>query len=222
MKRTLLMLLCTWFTFNLNAQKADYYKENKHEVRLSLGTTPSDRYAVDGYYYNSGFYNYPNLTPSQVSYLRQPMNYGARKSSGAIALTYFYHAPWINGRFTFGGSLAYNKLWRDNKHSITGFKMGEQRESTIAITPMIRYAWIAKPIFQVYSGIGASIYREEYKYKEQLTPEMEQRKTSYDGWEASFMLTLAGVSVGKRVFGFGEFNIGGRMGEFVGGVGYRF
>lgn len=41
-------------------------------------------------------------------------------------------------------------------------------------------------------------------------------------FDQSIQIIPVGFSAGKTIFGFGEVNIGGPSGTFVGGMGYRF
>lgn len=236
MKRTFILLLCSLATLALSAQKADYYKEKKHEIRLSGGTVNDDYYHYDNYMYYSSYYgNYGAYGGGYgyyggyagYGYYGQLSNYqdlsikgGDKKTSGAYALTYFYHAPWLNGRFSFGASVAYSHFSRDYTHRLQGHKVGDSKEYNLAFTPIVRYSWLAKNYFQLYSGIGVSLFYNDYKMN--INSGEMVNKRSENGFEASFMVTPIGVSAGRRVFGFSEVNIGGRMGVFVAGVGYRF
>lgn len=230
MKRTFILLLCSLATLALSAQKADYYKEKRHEIRLSGGSVNDNYYHYDNYMYYSSYYggygNYGGFGGFYGNY-GQSGNYqdlaiksGDKKTSGAYALTYFYHAPWINGRFSFGASVAYSHFSRDYTHRLQGHKVGDSKEYNLAVTPLIRYSWLAKTYLQLYSGVGVSLFYNDYKLNINNGEIINRR--SENGLEASFMVTPIGISAGRRVFGFSEINIGGRMGEFVAGVGYRF
>ena len=152
-----------------------------------------------------------------------PMNMahlGPKRTTGAISVGYFYHPSWINGRFTVGASISYSGFSEDIKSSLTGTTMGSIKEYNLAFTPSLRYAWIAKPVFQLYSGIAISLYYNDYKANVEMRLTSEAFKNS--DLKTSFQVTPLGLSIGKDIFVFGEVNLGGRTGLFVTGGGYRF
>lgn len=232
MKKNLALLLFLLASIALSAQKAEYYKDKRHEVRLSVGSISDDYYHYDnyigsggGYWYSWGYYSggyyYPSDATSLDRYLQGGVKPGNKTSAGAYSLSYQYHAPWINGRFTLGAALSYSRITRDYKDRFEGSKIGDSKEYNIGITPTIRYSWIAKSMFQFYSGIGVSLNYNNYKL------DVKKQSQTYlagkdDKFEASFMITPIGFSVGRDIFAFGEVNVGGRMGIFTGGIGYRF
>ena len=85
---------------------------------------------------------------------------------------------------------------------------------------MIRYSWLSKEKFRLYSGIGWSFYWDITHYK--MDSKSGSSKNNNTSFDSELMLTPIGFSFGKKVFVFGEVNLGGRTGNFVGGVGYRF
>lgn len=230
MKKNLALLFFLFASLALSAQKAEYYKDKRHEVRLSVGSISDDYYHYDnylggGYWYSWGYYGLGYNSTSDASsldkYLQEGIRAGNKTSAGAYSLSYQYHAPWINGRFALGAAISYSRITRDYKTRLEGAKAGSSKEYNIGITPTIRYSWIAKSKFQFYSGIGVSLNYNDYKLdiKREALSYMKDEDNKFD---AHFMITPIGFSVGQDIFAFGEVNVGGRMGIFTGGVGYRF
>lgn len=223
MKRIFLftLLLCA-FTVALFAQKKDYFKEKKHELRLSYGSVNDSeyydhfRYGYYNYYYNSyynGGYGGSFGSSSMSTYM------GATKTTGVIGGSYFYNMSSL--RFSFGGTLSYSGYNTDLKDRINDRKIGSIKGHNLAFTPTVRYAWISKENFRLYSGIGWSFYMDIARYKWD-NKESGSDKNTETTFSNQIMVTPVGFSYGKDIFVFGEVNLGGRVGNFVGGVGYRF
>lgn len=223
MKRIFLftVLLCA-FTVALFAQKKEYFKEKKHELRLSYGSVNDsgyyDRFRYSNGYYN-GYYNYYGYYYNgDFSFPSQSTYHGATKTTGIIGGSYFYNMSGL--RFSFGGTLSYSGYNTDYKDRISDKKVGNIKGYNIAFTPTVRYAWISKENLRFYSGIGWSFYYDIAKYK--LNNGTSRYKNTETTFSNQIMVTPVGFSYGKDIFVFGEVNLGGRVGNFVGGVGYRF
>ena len=220
MKRIFLftLLLCA-FSVALLAQKKEYFKEKKHELRLSYGSVNDSEY-YDHFrygYYNNNYYNnfyYGGYgSPSISTYL------GATKTTGVIGGSYFYNMSSL--RFSFGGTLSYSGYSTDYKDRISDRKVGSLKGHNIAFTPTVRYSWISKENFRLYSGVGLSLFYNITKNELNNSDSGNYKNTESD-FSTKLMVTPIGFSYGKDIFVFGEANIGGRVGNFVGGVGYRF
>jgi hypothetical protein len=220
MKRIFLftLLLCA-FTVALFAQKKEFFKEKKHELRLSYGSVNDDdyydrfRYYYQDYaYYNSylGNINSPNLSTYA----------GSTKTTGVINGSYFYNMSDV--RFSFGATLSYSGYNTEFKNRIDGKKAGDLNGHNIALTPRIKYAWLSKENFRFYSGIGWSFYWDISRYNLNVNDGATKFKATDTNFDTQWMITPIGFSFGKDIFVFGEANIGGRVGNLVGGIGYRF
>lgn len=218
-------LICT-LCVTLSAQRKDFFNDKKHELRLSIGSVNDDGY-YNKYYYG-GYYNYYGYSYGYGSvygygfgdYYAAENYSGPTKTLGVLGLSYFYHLP--NTRFSFGATTSYNAFNTNYYKRSANTKIGYFKEYNLAFTPSVRYAWITKDWFQLYSGVGVSLYLHITRYK------LDEKKedSSYDLRDTNFLqniqVTPLGFSVGKTIFGFGEVNIGGRAGTVVGGIGYRF
>lgn len=226
MKRIFLftLLLCASTVVSV-AQKKEYFKQKKHELRLSYGSVNDSGYYDYfryGNYYASGYGNYygsnglnnPNSLTSS-SYM------GATRTTGVISGSYFYNMSSL--RFSFGGALSYSGYTTDYKDRITDKKVGHLKGHNIAFTPTVRYSWVAKENFRFYSGVGLSLYYDLSNYKLNNTSNGGYSiKENHSNFSSALMITPVGFSYGKDIFVFGELNLGGRVGNFTGGVGYRF
>lgn len=210
-----------FLALSITGQTKDFFKNKRHELRLSWGNV------YESYYHktflpNNAYNSWFSLTNSYTTsdYEWSSVYLGPKKTTGAISASYFHHPFWINGRFAIGTSISLSRFSEDIKLRLTGANMGNIKEYNLAFTPSVRYAWIAKPIFHIYSGIGISLYFNDYKAKIRL------RQTNGDlkdtDFRTSLQVTPLGFSIGKKVFIFGETNLGGRTGLFVTGGGYRF
>jgi len=219
------LVLCAFFS-GIVAQKKEFFKEKKHELRLSYGSVNDDNYydrfhIYSGYLYG-GYYNYGNYDRLYSnSYISDVSVYsGATKTTGVFSGSYFYNMSSL--RFSFGSAVSYSGYNTDFYNRIDDKKRGYLKGHNIAITPIIRYSWISKEKIRLYSGIGWSFYWDISNYKLKPSHGKNSVKHTSTKFSNEFMLTPIGFSYGKELFVFGEINLGGRTGNFVGGVGYRF
>ena len=219
MKRIYLftLLLCA-FCSGIIAQSKEFFKEKKHELRLSYGSVNDDSYYDQFYYgyggiYYGGYYG-NSYYPDVSSYV------GPTKTTGVIGASYFYNMSDI--RFSFGGTISYSGYNTNRYNRIDDTKAGSLKGHNIAFTPTIRYAWLSKEKFRLYSGIGWSFFWDISSFKENTKNNTTSQKQDLTTFQNEIMLTPIGFSFGKKIFVFGEVNLGGRTGNFVGGAGYRF
>jgi len=211
-------LFCT-LCVSLSAQRKDFFKDKRHELRLSIGSVNDDGY-YNKYYYGGYYGDYYGYGYGFGDYYTAENISGPTKTLGVIGLSYFYHLP--DTRFSFGTTASYNAFNTNYYQRSTNSKIGYFKEYNLAFTPSVRYAWITKDWFQLYSGVGVSLYLHITRYK----LDAKKESSSYDLRDTNFLqniqVTPLGFSVGQTIFAFGEVNIGGRTGTVVGGVGYRF
>jgi len=217
------VLLCA-FLGGATAQTKEFFKDKKHELRLSYGSVNQDSY-YDRLYYGSGYgygYYHGNYYFSFDSYFNPDASVykGATKTTGVFNASYLYNMSGLG--FSFGGTASYSGYNTDFYNRVTDRKVGSIKMHNIAITPMIRYSWISKEKFRLYSGIGWSFYWDIIHSELGIGDRFDGSKINETKFDTEFMVTPIGFSFGKEIFAFGEFNLGGRTGNFVGGVGYRF
>ena len=85
------------------------------------------------------------------------------------------------------------------------------------LVPTVRFTYLNRPIVRLYSsiGVGVGFCRERTRNVEGYI-ENNQHETFCPA-----QITLLGVSVGRRLFGFAELSTGS-LGVCTAGIGYRF
>lgn len=149
---------------------------------------------------------YPGIfaTPDAVAAFK--VRYSPRKTSGGITAAYYYRATyalWVGVAFTYTG------LYGDIFDTRTGRKVSSNDMATISVAPALRLQWLNRPMVRCYSAlaIGPAV---------DITA-IDDRRETYLGLSG----TIAGVSVGRRLYGFAEVGAG-MQGIFSAGIGYRF
>ena len=204
MKRIILcmvisMSLCTMLIGQNEQKPTQNYP--RQEVSISYGDV---LLAISPIYNTQGTSSYPNhnwFAPNTYK--------GDEVSPGAFSLSYMYG---IKKWLWLGVSATYTSFYQ-NVYDFSHQKVATNSGHKMAIVPMIRFMYINKENFNLYSacGIGASfgLYNDK---------EMDARNFNM---HPVIQLTGIGVSVGKDLRGFAEFGCGPR-GIFNCGVQYRF
>lgn len=149
---------------------------------------------------------YPGIfaTPDAVAAFK--VRYSPRKTSGGITAAYYYRATyalWVGVAFTYTG------LYGDIFDTRTGRKVSSNDMTTISVAPALRLQWLNRPMVRCYSALA-------------IGPAVDI--TSIDDRRETYLVlsgTIAGVSVGRRLYGFAEVGAG-MQGIFSAGIGYRF
>ena len=168
----------------------------RHEVSIKAGAFPFTMSMP----LHSGIF----ATPDAVAALK--VRYSPRKTSGGITAAYYYRATyalWVGVAFTYTG------LYGDIFDTRTGRKVSSNDMTTISVAPALRLQWLNRPMVRCYSAlaIGPAV---------DITS-IDDRRETYLGLSG----TIAGVSVGRRLYGFAEVGAG-MQGIFSAGMGYRF
>ena len=197
MRKTLLLVAVAMMTaMSANAQNNGY--ETKHEVAVSIGLY-SNSQIIDVFEEIGG------------------AMFGAKLENerfiGPLSAEYFYHAkPWLG----VGGILVYGHNKQD---AMSGSdKIGESKNSYLTLMPAVKFDWLRKKHFGMYSkvAIGATLRSEKY--------DSDNDSRDYDdsavhvNWQASFIGIEAG---GEAIRGFFELGTG-EQGIFQAGVRYKF
>lgn len=219
MKRSILITIALLLGVSVSAQSNDDSPSfdfsrksgisDKHEFRLTVGVTPlfeDDFFVYDEVYIEE---RYPDVIyPSDLTYR------GALKTSGGYALSYMYSpVKWL----AVGLYAGYVCQWQTTHLRATQAVTSKTSERHLMLVPTVRFTYLNRPIVRLYSsiGVGVGFCRErtrnvegyiEHDYHERFCPAE---------------VTLLGVSVGRRLFGFAELSIGS-MGVCAAGIGYRF
>lgn len=218
MKRTLLIAFALLVSGAASAQtdadrpSFDFSRqgtEHKHEVRLTVGISPlfeNDFYIYDGEVVAP---KYPNtISPDDLTYR------GALKTSGGYALSYMYSPlRW----FSVGLYAGYVCQWQPTHLRAGQAIVSTTTERHLMLVPTVRFTYLNRPIVRLYSsiGVGVGFCRERTR---NVDGHIEANRNEHF---CPAEVTILGVSVGRRLFGFAELSTGS-MGVCSAGIGYKF
>ena len=135
---------------------------------------------------------------------------------GPISAEYFYH--FNNPRLALGGFLSYSKWDSDvQKRSGNHEKVGERKRNYWAVMPAIKWYWVNKNTFGLYSkgAAGAAFLNSTDK-------DFQTNKSKDDsGTYFLFQLSFIGVEFGQQFRGFAEAGVG-EQGFLLAGIRYKF
>lgn len=173
--------------------------EKQHTFRLGIGAGP----VLNDLTF--GLINTPNYPIS-------PYYSGGVFMSGHIAAQYSYRPlKWLE----VGGIVSYVNLSERLFDRITDANVGYSRQNTISVMANVRFSYLTSPTVRLYSGvgIGVSCNIAQSKYNEQTSSRVVATLAG--------QLTIIGITVGRRIYGFAELSIG-TCGVVNAGIGYRF
>lgn len=182
--------------------------EPRHDLSLKVGAFPftSSNGTLGIGTGNGDAWFYPGIfaTPGAMQYAK--IRYSPRTTAGGITLAYTYRATHL---LSVGAAFTYTGLYGDVTDARSGRKIASNNTTTLSIAPMLRLQWLNRPIVRCYSSlaIGPAIDMMS----------IDDSRETYIGLSA----TIAGVSVGRRLYGFAEVGAG-MQGIFSAGIGYRF
>lgn len=196
MKNLLLSLLALMTVGVVSAQTSDF---NRHEISVGYGVaTITD---IGDLYANV----FSGLFTGQTGDL------GSASYSGAINADYNYRLTKTIG---VGAAFAYehstNNILVDKSTS-----NGKSKANYIAIMPMVKFNWINKGIFTLYSKVAVGA---QFEFCKQTYGDKSESKTyTYFAFQAS----PVGIELGRKVCGFAELGVG-QQGIAQLGVKYKF
>lgn len=161
---------------------------------LGLGTTQSDAWFYPGIF----------ATPDAMQFVK--VRRSSRTTAGGMTLAYSYR---VTQSLAVGVAFTYTGLYGDVTDARSGRRIATDNVTTLSVAPMLRLMWLNRPIVRCYSALA-------------IGPSVDMRSID-DSSEAYIGLsgTIAGVSVGRRLYGFAEVGAG-MQGIFSAGIGYRF
>ena len=184
------MLLCG----TMNAQ------DNKHEFGVSYGTGTTTQF-IEGWGKIGGIIvTLGNATTDNTKYL------------GPIAGEYFYRISPVVGVGAIG---VYTKMTEDA--IFRGNKVGETSISYVTVMPAVKFNWLRKEYWGMYSKVGAGMTFEKKTEKEIETGETKSKTDTF----FNMQVTALGVEVGKQFCGFAELGFG-EQGTVLAGIRYKF
>ena len=135
---------------------------------------------------------------------------------GPVSVEYFYH--FNNPKLAIGGFVSYSK-WDSNIQKRGGDheKVGERNRNYWAVMPAIKWYWVNKNSFGLYSkgAVGAAFLNSTEK---DLATDTTKDDSST---HFMFQLSFIGVEFGKQFRGFVEGGVG-EQGFLLGGIRYKF
>lgn len=217
MKFIFISFLLSCLSLHIYAQKDDFLKEKRQEFAIFGGTnTDIDWGYLDVY---RGVAQSNSNLPYYSVYSKDKV------TTGIWGVSYFYRLPYVGDRITVGSSLSYLNHHLNYHDRLSDAKMGKVSNTHYSISPSIRFAWVKRQWWQLYSAVGLTLDIEksenEVTRANDFVSTFKDSDTSFSG---KFNCTFVGASVGKRYFGFAEVNGGGPDDNiyFVFGAGYRF
>ena len=131
---------------------------------------------------------------------------------GPISAEYFYR---INDLIGVGVIGAYVITTEDAKRR--GEDYGDFTDTYITVMPAVKFNWLQKKSFGLYSKLAAGITLQNVKFEEDDTDKTDTEKQTFFNFQAS----LLGIEVGNKVCGFAELGFG-EQGIIMGGVRCKF
>ena len=206
---TLILALC--FCQMAVAQKSNFTPE--HEFRLGVGAYPLAE-SIDYFFRSTPFYHYGDDKGYPGSDYESALNYtGPRIFTGSISAGYTYNVlHWLS----VGGAFTYSGDYQKRYDRATDQEQEKNKANRFYLMPMLRFNYLNRPAIRLYSqvGVGISYMNEREYFKDKLY--------TTSGWGTSAQITLIGISVGKKLFGFAEVLGTGVQGSVVVGIGYKF
>lgn len=190
----------------------------RHDLRLTVGAYP----LLNGdYYWFNPCYDYDYFTTCPVYDDLHDISYtlgsvcGDTKTAGAYSLSYMFSpVKW----FSVGAYATYANTNYKHYDRRSGQRIGKTNIDHFLFTPTVRFTYLNRPIVRLYSqvGIGVAHMTENGKYDDG-----SRIYEKYDETYLSIQMTMFGVSVGRRLYGFAEVAVGS-IGCLNAGIGYRF
>ncbi len=201
----LFFLLILFIHLETRAQTStDSVRISRHTLSFGFGLVAENKKFMNDLFSQGTF--------GDLYYLSH-FNYGDMITTGALNVNYTFNINKRLGLGCFGSFQSDSKKVFENS---TGAEKGNARQIFSSLTPRFYVFWYNKDVFRIYSGCGISIGYFWTKYTFGDTKYSERKLE----WKPQ--LTLAGFQAGRRFYGFGEANIGGRLGYLNMGIGYRF
>lgn len=199
MKKLLMIAVAMMTALSMNAQNEDL----RHEISLSYGLGSIAQFG-DG------------LGEGLAMALLSDEEYDDGFILGPISIEYFYH--FNNPRLALGGIVSYSKWDSDiQKRGGNNEKVGERKRNYWAVMPAIKWYWVNKNHFGLYSkaAVGAAFLNSKE------TNSKTDKTTKDNGTYFMFQASFIGAEFGSKLRGFAEAGIG-EQGFLLAGVRYKF
>jgi len=201
MKKIMLVaVVALMATVNVNAQNS----ESKNEIGISWGagvSTVTDAvgssigWGITDYYSNSDWDN--------------------KVGTGTIGVEYFRHLN--NPKVAIGGIVTIAHFGEDVVRKDNNAKIGERNRDYFTVMPAVKYSWINKEHFALYSKAAAGVMVICVNDKN-----LENgKKASENGTFFMYQVSAIGAEFGGKVRGFVEIGAG-EQGFVLAGLKYKF
>lgn len=131
----------------------------------------------------------------------------------ALSLTYFYS---INSWLMVGAEVYYWGAYTRVHERVTDEYMTTVGVTCLSIAPAVRFQYINRKYWGLYSGLSAGIF-----FNIDGASELYFGSNEYNYTKPAFQLTALGVRFGDRIYGTAELGLGNK-GIFSMGIGTRF
>ena len=199
MKKIVLMVVAAMMaTMNVNAQNEDL----KHEFGISYGVGVST--IGDGI---------DNAVGRGIWESLEGTKWENDKQFGTLAAEYFCY---LNGnpKLAIGSILSYAQFGED---VVKDTKIGERTRHYISVIPALKYSWVNKNSWALYSKLGVGPMLMMERSKDLVKNSDETDSQFYFAFQAS----LLGVEFGGKLRGFIEAGVG-EQGILLAGLKYKF
>ena len=199
MKKLVLMVVAAMMTtMSVNAQSDEPYL--KHEIGVSYGTLS-----------NSNWMSFGEALGSSIASFGQ-CSYNDGRFTGPIALEYYYH---VNPVIGVGGVGVYALEKKDMM--MLGDKVGDAKNTYISVMPSVKFNWLRKKYFGLYSKVAAGVCFRNQKEEFQVNPTAERQSNSKNSVLFNFQMTGIGIEAGPaNIRAFAEFGVGEQGAALIG------
>jgi len=185
-------------TFSVNAQNS----ELKNEISISYGASVST--ITDGI---------GNAIGNGVIESMTGREWANEKQFGSLSIEYFHHLS--DPKVAVGVIGTFCQYGEDVVNRSSKAKEGERTRNYFTVMPSIKYAWINKDHFALYSKAAIGLTLEQDKQK------MNGKTSNNSQVSLAFQFSAIGVEFGGKFRGFVEAGVG-EQGIVLAGLRYKF
>lgn len=192
-----------------NWQKWGHERRGHNDATYSLRLGISGMPSAIGERFTDGAirYGYNEIYPERLHVGDAYAGYmGNVMSTGVISAELVWNP---SKRFNFSGNLAVCPVWAGTFDGVTDARLNTKAGCTVVVMPEVRLMYCNTRTVRAYSalGLGLGMY-PGFSKAEFFIPEIQ--------------FNIAGIEIGRKWFGFGEFGAGTIFTGVRVGVGYRF
>jgi hypothetical protein len=202
MKKLVLFLLMTALSvFSVNAREKQTWDDQKYKYEVRVGWGMPSETPVSAYYANPAYSDGGRLSSIYSSVVD-----GLYSTGGFTAELGLNFRKWFTLAFQTSFTGVWNDVYDHNKADV----LYRDRGVVFNIAPQVRFNWVKRPVFRMYSSVGVGLTLVSYGKLNAIEP--------------SLQFVPLGMAAGKDVFFFAEVG-GGNSTNFLGyhvGLGYRF